>query len=375
MAIDPKVRPISMAKVNLTDEEINAVIRVLKSGHLCQGEKVAEFEACFAKKVGSQYAVAVASGTAALHMAYLVLLEPGSEILVPTYSHISTASMAFFANCKPVLCDLMKDSFLLDLESAKHQLTEKTRAIAPVHLFGNVCDIESISAFAKDNNLRIIWDAAQAHGAEYNGEPIGKFADVVTYSFYATKNITTGEGGMITTNDIAVRDKLRLLRSHGQTEKYFHPSLGLHYRMTEFNAAIGVEQVKKLEAINDARRKNAAFFNQQFSSLSGVKPQAVEKNVKHVYHQYTLSLDLDKITCSRDEFVAQLNNLGITTAIHYPLALHQQPALVEKNGLVSLPISEALCKRVFSLPVHPLLSEEDLHRIAQGVIDVYAKNS
>jgi perosamine synthetase len=236
-----EVKPVPIASVKLSEQEIAAVVEVLRSGRLVAGAAVQAFEHEFARLVGAQYAVAVSSGTAALHIAYLAIVQPGDEVLVPGFTHISTASMVHFAGARPVLCDVDRRSFTVSLEDLARKLGPKTTALAPVHLFGNACDIDGIEALARHHNLRIVWDAAQAHCTSYRGRDVGSFADLVTYSFYPTKNMTTGEGGMLVTNDKDLYDRCKLLRGHGQTLKYHHESLGLNYRMLEVSAALGRE--------------------------------------------------------------------------------------------------------------------------------------
>ncbi len=344
----------------------------MRSGRLRQGKKTEEFENAFAERVGAQYAIAVSSGTAALHIAYLAKLEPGDEVLVPSFSHISTASMVHFAGCKPVFCDIAPRTFTLDVGDAQKRLTKKTKAIVPVHLFGNACDIDGIVDFAKEHDLKIIWDAAQAHGTKYKGRDVGSFDELVTYSFYPTKNMITGEGGMITTNDPELAERCRLLRSHWQTEKYYHPKLGFNYRMTDVEAAIGLEQLRKLDQFVQRRRENAAYLTEGLSKIQGIIPPFVPEGVEHSYHQYTLLLDLHKSNCTRDEFVEALKDEGIGTGVHYPKPLHKQPAFEAMLGNNSLPVSEEISNRILSLPVRPGLGEEELKQIVHGTRVVLA---
>jgi len=358
-------RPIPIAKVHLTAEEIEAVARVLTSGRLIQGEIVERFERSFAAYVGARYAIATSSGSAALHLAYLALIRPGDEVLVPAFTHIATASMVSLAGGVPVFCDVDPRTFTLTPEEVKRRLTPRTKVIAPVHLFGNACDIEGITQVARDYGLKIVWDAAQAHGTRYRGRDVGSFDDVVCYSFYPTKNMTTGEGGMITTNDPALYEKCRLLRSHGQTQKYYHIALGLNYRMTEMAAAIGLEQLKKLDQFVRARRRNAEILTTGLSEISGVIPPFIPKDVEHSFHQYCILLDLEQFTCTRDQFVQALRQEGVEAAVHYPRPLHRQPVFADSK--ITLPVSEDLSKKILSLPVHPFLSGEDLTAIVQAV--------
>lgn len=355
---------IPVADVSLSDDEISAAVDVLESGYLVQGEQVEEFEQEFAAEVGADHAIAVSSGTAALHVAYLATLEEGSEVLVPALSHIATASMVTFAGCQPVFCDVDEESYTLDVNSAREKVTDETEAIAPVHLYGNVPDVDAIFSFADDHELTVIWDASQAHGSTYENRDIGGFNDLVTYSFYPTKNMTTTEGGMITTNDDKIATRCRRLRSHWQTEKYYHPSVGLNYRMTDVAAAIGRRQLSKLGDFVAKRQQNAAALNRGLEELDAVTTPTVAEEVEHSYHQYTIQVDFDALGTDRDTFQQTLETYGVGTAVHYPRPLHKQPAF---DTSVSLPTSEAICRQVLSLPVYPSLSGDDIECIVNGV--------
>jgi len=364
---------IPIARVELAAEDIEAAVDVLKSGSLVQGRKIQEFEKAFAEQVGSKHAIAVSSGTSALHVAYLAGLNEGDEVLVPSFSHISTASMLCFAGCRPVFCDIDPRTFTLSIDDARTRLTKKTRAMAPVHLFGNACDMDEIIGFASEHNLLVVWDAAQAHGTRYRGRDIGSFDNFVTYSFYATKNMTTGEGGMITTNSGDLDEKCRLLRAHWQTSKYYHPEIGLNYRMTEVEAAIGREQLKRLDASIAQRRANAAYLTKGLKDVEGIVTPLVKDGVEHSYHQYTILIEPDRLGCSRDELITALKELGIGTGVHYPRPLHQQPAFEDRFGKVSLPIVEGISERILSLPVFPQLQEVELARIVKAMKEVASR--
>jgi len=356
---------IPIAGVQLSEQEIAAVVEVLRSGHLVGGAAVRSFERQFAEAVGADYAVAVSSGTAGLHIAYLAALEPGDEVLVPGFTHISTASMVHFARGRPVLCDVDRKSFTLSPEDAARGLTARTAAVAPVHLFGNSCDIDEISRLAQRHHLKIIWDAAQAHGTRYRGKDIGGFGELVTYSFYPTKNMTTGEGGMIVTSDEELYRRCKLLRAHGETHKYYHESFGLNYRMTEASAALGLEQLKQLSAATAKRRRNAAYLTESLATVEGISTPFVADGVEHSFHQYSILLELERFRCSRDQFIEALRTEGVEAAVHYPRALNQQPVFAAER--VCLPNCEWLTQRIVSLPVHPLLSEAQLEQVADAV--------
>jgi perosamine synthetase len=334
---------------------------------LVQGKKTEEFERAFAEKVGSKYAIAVSSGTAALHIAYTATVPRGSAVIVPAFSHISTASMVCMAGSTPIFCDIDAKTFTLDLEDAKRRCTSEVRAIAGVHVFGNACDIEGITRFAQEHELKVIWDAAQAHGTLYDRRDVGSFDDIVCYSFYATKNMTTGEGGMITTNDPELAERCKLLRSHGQAQKYYHPRLGFNYRMTELEAAIGAEQLKRLDQLTQRRRENAGYLTRGLSSIEEIVVPHAAHNVDHSYHQYSVLLKLEALCCSRDDFVAALKDEAVGAGVHYPTPLHEQPAFNGLRAPVDLPVVEDTCKRILSLPVHPVLTSEDLDRVIKAL--------
>ncbi len=358
---------IPVAKVHIDEEEIEAAVEVLRSGNLRAGPVCQEFEARFAAKVGARYALAVSSGTAALHIAYAALLEPGDEVLVPAFTFIATASMVSLVGARPVFCDVDPETMTLDVEDARRRITSRTRAIAPVHLFGNPANVDAIQALAAEYGLRIIWDAAQAHGARFRGRDVGSLDDVVCYSFYPTKNMTTGEGGMITTNDEALYEKMRLLRSHGDAARYHHVMLGFNYRLTDVMAAIGVRQLEKLDEWVARRRRNAVYLTQHLRHIPGLRPQKEQPLGESSFSLYTVALDLDCFMCTRDEFVDLLRSENIGTAVHYPRPLHRQIAYANEHAPPSLPTSEALSAQVFSLPVHPFLTDADLEAIVEGV--------
>lgn len=358
---------IPIANVEVSEDEVSAVIDVLESGYLVQGSVTEQFEEEFSRRVGAENAVAISSGTAALHIAYLVHIDPDDEVLVPSFSHISTASMVEFAGGTPVFCDIDPHTFTIDLDDARDKVAEKTSAIAPVHLFGNSCDVGAIQDFAETHDLSVIWDAAQAHGTKYKGRDVGSVNDATCYSFYPTKNMFTGEGGMITTNDDEVAEECRLLRAHGQTEKYLHPTLGFNYRITDIGSAIGIGQLDKLEQFIRDRQSNAKFLTQNLSGVDGVYTPEIPDFAEHSYHQYTILINPDIVGKSRDDFAEQLDDHGIGNAVHYPRGIHQQPAFEKRYGSETLTVVEDLSNRILSLPVYPNLTDDELERIVESV--------
>jgi perosamine synthetase len=358
---------IAMAEINLTEEEIASAMRVLRSGALRQGEECEAFEGEFAQKVGANYAVASANGTAALHLAFMAFLQPEDEVLVPSFTFIATGSMVTMAGGKPIFCDVNPRTFLIDLEDARGKVTSRTRAIAPVHLFGNVCEMNDIESFAKEHDLVVVWDAAQAHGATFKGRDVGGFADFVCYSFYPSKNMFVGEGGMTCTNNPEYDYKMRFMRTHGQTDKYLHTMLGFNYRMTDVEAAIGREQLKRLDSMLVIRRRNAAMLNKGFEGLAGIQPQKTIPESEHAWHQYCIVVDQEKFGLTRDQLAQALQEKGIASGVHYPRGLHQQPIFEDLYGESELPVTEYLSKHILALPVHHGLKETEVNQIVKAL--------
>ena len=361
---------IQMAEIKLTHQEIEAANRVLSSGALRQGSECEAFEREFAEKVGARHAVASASGTAALHLAYLSFLKPGDEVLVPSFTFIATGSMVAITGAKPIFCDVDPETFLLDLEDARNKVTERTRGIAPVHLFGNACGIEEVRTFAQRYGLTVVWDAAQAHGATYKDIDIGAFEDFVCYSFYPSKNMFVGEGGMTCTDSEEMARAMKDLRSHGQTGKYYHTRLGLNYRMTDVEATIGREQLKRLDKMLAARRKNAAILNATISRINGLRPQRITGNSEHAWHQYCVLVEGEQYGKNRDQLAEELKKRGIATGVHYPRGLHQQPIFQDLYGEDTVPVTERLSTQIIALPVHHGLSEDQVHAVVDALRDI-----
>lgn len=358
---------IGISDTSLSENEIEAAVRVLRSGALRQGKECEAFEKEFAEHVGVAHAVTCANGSAALHLAYFALLSPGDEILVPAFTFIATASMAEVMGARPVFCDVDPDTFLIDLGDAERRITKRTRAIAPVHLFGNPVGLEAVSDFANAHGLEIVWDAAQSHGAEYAGRDIGGFKGVTCYSFYPSKNMFVGEGGMICTDDAECARQVRFLRTHGQTGKYYHTSLGFNYRMTDVEAAIGREQLKRLDDMLAVRRSNAARLSAYVEKLNGLSVQQVTTGGRHAWHQFCVLVDAERFGCDRDEFSSRLQDAGIQTGVHYPRGLHQQPIFEQIYGTQSLPVTERLAQRILALPIHHGLRASDVDAIGDAL--------
>jgi perosamine synthetase len=364
------IRKIPIAQVRLDRNELHAVEQVLKSGNLRQGQVTEDFEKGFARAVGTRFAVAVNSGTAALFLAYLAMLKPGDEVIVPDFTFAATATMVVAAGATPVFADVDPKTFNLDPAEVERRITARTRAIVPVHLFGCPADISRLGALARRHNLQVIWDAAQSHGALFRGRDVGSFRDVACYSFYPSKNLTTGEGGMITTSNAALVSELRLLRSHGEISRYKHVRIGFNFRMTDVAAALGRTQLARLPGAVRARQRNAEVLTRGLHGLRGLEPQRVAKGVSPALNLFTVQIDPAKMGLSRDEFQKALASRGVESAVHYPIPLHRQPIFKNMGTDVEFPVSTRLARSVLSLPVHPNLTKDDLKYIVRAVRDV-----
>jgi perosamine synthetase len=357
---------IPVARPAIGQEEISAVTAVLQSGMLASGERVVEFEKKFADYCGTTHAVAINNGTAAIHAALLAAdIGPGDEVIVPTFTFVATASAVSKCGAKPVFVDVDEQSFNINPQQVGERVTPKTKAVIGVHLFGQPFDVRAIQEICEAHNLKLIEDAAQAHGALYHGEKVGGFGHFGCFSFYATKNMITGEGGMVTTSEKAYNERLRLIINHGQSEKYLHTRLGYNYRMTDIGAALGIVQLKKLDKFNTRRRKNAEYYNTHLSVRGLITPE-VSPDVSHVYHQYVLRLT-DDFPMSRAEFIDYLKAKGIGSAIHYPIPVHRQPLYGLDNNPDPCPVATRLAASVLSLPVHPLLDQKELSYICDTI--------
>jgi dTDP-4-amino-4,6-dideoxygalactose transaminase len=359
---------IPIAQPLLGEEERAAVARVLATGRLAQGPKVAEFERAFASFVGVKHAIATSSGTAALHTALLAHgVGPGHEVITTPFSFMATASAIVLTGARPVFVDV-DDSFALDPALVEGAIGPRTRAILPVHLYGQPADLGALLVIARRHGLALIEDACQAHGAVFGGRRVGSFG-TGCFSFYATKNMTTGEGGMLTTDDDRVAERARSAINHGRSGSapYLHADIGNNYRLTEVAAAIGLAQLAKLADFNLRRAKNAAFYTERLSQLRGLTTPTVEPGREHVWHLYTLRVGPD-FPLSRDVLIERLAASGVAAGVYYPLPLHRQAALRELvPAEASCLRADRLAREVLSIPVHPGLTESDRLRVAEAL--------
>jgi perosamine synthetase len=354
------VIPISRPVIG--EEEIRAVTEVLKSGNLAQGRKVEQFEAGFSKFIGARFAAAVSSGTAALQIGLQAIgIKKGDEVITTPFTFAATANAIIHCGATPVFADI--DSRTFNMDPGKVKASGKAKALVCVHLYGQPCEMGSLKRACSESGLKLVEDAAQAAGAEYGGKKVGTFGTLSAFSFYATKNITTGEGGMIVSSDRGIVERAKVLRNQGQSRQYMHDIVSYNFRMTDMQAAIGIEQLKRIESLNGKRIENARVLTDSLSGVRGVEVPFVQKNVKHVFHQYTI-----KVSKNRDRLLNHLNGHGVGARVYYPKPLYMQPPYAKmgyRKGLC--PVAEDVCRQVLSLPVHPLLTQEELEQVVKAV--------
>jgi perosamine synthetase len=364
--------PINLPKIG--DEEIQAVIEVMKSGLLTSGlgagPKVTEFEGKYAKFAGVKHAIAVNTGTAALHAGVLAVgIKPGDEIILPSFTFVATAEAVVMAGAKPVFTDIDIETFTLSPSAVKKAITKKTKAIIPVDLYGLPADTCAIREVASIHNIAIIQDCAQSHGATYLGKPAGATADLACWSLYAAKNIGTGEGGVITTDNDELAEKARMVRTHGEKTKYNSLILGTNYRMTEIQAAIGVVQLKRLPEFFAKRSTNALRLTNKLQAKSEIKLPPIINNRTPSWYLYTLRIkNIDAV--KRNDLIKQMHDKGIGAEAYYPIPIHHMPYYRENFNSLSLPETEKAAQQVLSLPIHPGVTEEQIDFIANTLIEL-----
>jgi len=369
------------------EEEICEVIDTLKTGWITTGPKVKLFEEKFRDFVGSQYAIAVNSCTAGLHLALVAAgISHGDEVITTPYTFAATSEVIIQVGAKPVFVDIETDSFNIDPEEIKKAITPYTKAIIPVHFAGQPCRMEEIMEIAHENNLIIIEDAAHALAAEYNGKRIGNIGDITVFSFYATKNITTGEGGMVTTNDPQLAEKIRILSLHGLSRDAWKRYLvkgswyyeiiesGYKYNMPDIQAAIGLHQLNKIEHFQSIREKYVQMYNDGFKDVPEIITPFQAKNSKHAWHLYVIQINCDLLSITRNEFIQELSDNNIATSVHFiPLHLHPfyRKHYTFNDGF---PNAEYVYKRVISLPLYPAMNLKDVQDVISITRRIITKN-
>ncbi len=381
---------IPYGRQTIDEDDIKAVVDVLRSDWLTTGPKVAEFEQAVADYVGAKYAVAVNSGTAALHAAmYAIGVKLGDEVIVPPITFAATANCVVYQGGTPVFADVDPGTLLLDPAKVEEKITEKTRVIIGVDYAGQPCDWDKLREIADKHGLRLVADGCHALGAEYKGRKVGSLADMTIFSFHPVKHITTGEGGMITTDDTGLAERVRLFRTHGITRDpskfagtsgksqnsmlhapcsmpfyYEMVDIGYNYRLTDFQCALGISQLRKLPKFLDRRREIAARYDEAFANLSGINPLAVRPDVLHAYHLYVIRIDSSVLSIDRATLFTNLRKKGIGVNVHY-IPVHLHPFYREKfhasPGLC--PIAEVAYEQIISIPMFPGMTDEDVEKV------------
>ncbi len=364
--------PINLPKID--EEEVQAVVKVLRSGMLTSGlgagPIVTEFEKNFAKFVGVKHAVAVNTGTAALHSAVVASgIKQGDEVILPSFTFVATAEAVVLAGGKPVFTDIDADTYNLSPSAVEKSITKKTKAILPVDLYGFSADMKPLREIAVKHGLALVEDAAQAHGATYAGKPAGSFADAACWSLYASKNMTTGEGGVITTSNDQIAETLRMIRTHGEKAKYASLILGNNYRMSEIQAAIGNVQLEKLPFFLAKRRQNAQQLTKILEKSSRLILPMESKDRQHSWYLYTARL-VEGMETERNKIVDELKKKGIGAEVYYINPVHLMPFYRENFGSAKLPETDKASKRVFSLPIHPGVTAEQVDYIGKTLLSL-----
>lgn len=371
----------------MDDDEINEVVDTLKSGWLTTGPKTHRFEEAFKAYIGCKHAIGLNSCTAGLHLSLNAMgFKPGDEVITTPLTFPATANVILHQNLKPVFADIEEGTLNIDVRKIGEKINRNTRAIMPVHFAGHSCDMDAIDDLARKHNLTVIEDAAHALETRYKGRKIGNLGHLTSFSFYATKNITTGEGGMLTTNDDALAEKIRMARLHGLSkdawkrygkEGFSHWELhlpGYKYNMSDINAALGIHQLKKVDRFLDLRKQYAALYDQAFRDMEELRALQILDYTSHAHHIYVIALCLEKLTVTRDQFLDAMQAAGIGVAVHFS-ALHLQPFYRKEHGTKpeDLPVATRCSERILSLPLYPKMSVADVERVIHTVVTLIKK--
>lgn len=365
---------IPISKVVITEEQEQLVLEVLRSGNIAQGPMVAKLEEIASKKIGVGNSIAVNNGTTSLIASLKSLdLQPGDQVITSPFTFAASLNAIIDAGAVALFADINEEDFGMNHSSLSENLTNNTRVVMPVHLYGQMCDMESISHIASKNDLRILEDSAQAFGASQNGVMAGT-RDIGSFSFYATKNITTGEGGLITTNDNSLAEKIRTIRNQGMKKKYEYEIAGNNYRLTDIQAALGIPQINNYDLNVERRSNNANLLTQGLEDLPGIVLPKVQPGRTHVWHQYTIRVTSES-PISRNELAEHLTRAGVGTGIYYPKMVFDYEIYNSHPQVKSSenPIAKKISSEVLSLPVHPHLSLSDLEKIIETVRDIVLK--
>jgi perosamine synthetase len=371
---------IPYGKQHIDEDDIQAVVEVLKSDWLTTGPKVDEFEVAFSELVGSKFGVAVSSGTAALHsIIHALNIGYGDEVIVPTMTFAATANCVLYQGGKPVFADVHPDTLLIDPEDVKRKISDKTKAIIAVDYAGQPCNYGELRRICAQHGTALVDDACHALGASYNGKRVGSIADMTAFSFHPVKNITTGEGGMVVTDSPEFFDKLKRFRNHGidtdhrqreREESWYYElvDLGFNYRITDIQCALGISQLKKLPEFLLKRRKIAKLYDQAFADSSVIHPLKVDTNIYHAYHLYVISVDFDKIVKTRQEVFKTLRTNDIGVNVHYiPVHLHPYYSKFLDTSKVDCPVAERMYEKILSIPIYPSMTLEQVNDVIEKI--------
>ena len=373
---------------NISDDEINEVVKTLKSDWITTGPKTKEFENELKKYIDCKHAIALNSCTAALHLSLVALgVKEGDEVITTPFTFVSTANVILHQKAKPIFVDIKKDNFNINPDLIEDKITSKTKAIITVDYAGHPCDYDKIQTITKKNNIHIIEDAAHALGAKYNGENIGKINDTTCFSFYATKNITTGEGGMVTTENNELAEKIRILSLHGISKdawkryssegSWFYEIIypGYKYNFTDIQSSIGIHQIRRLKEFQKQKKKIVEIYNESFEKISGINPPVVRKNVEHAWHLYPITIEESKIGINRNQFIEELKKLNIGTSVHF-IPIHMHRYYKEKFGFKDndFPIASDVYKKILSLPLFSKMTENDAYDVINAIKIIIKKH-
>jgi len=382
------VHKIAFARPDIGEEEIASVVETLRSGWLSIGPKTAAFEQQFGAAVGASHSVSVSSATAGLHLAFDALgIGPGDEVLVPTITFTSTAATVLHVGATPRLVDCEPDTLNLDVADAARKWTARTKAIVPVHFAGHPCDMDAVQNLAREHGGHVVEDAAHALPAAYRGRRIGSIGELTVFSFYATKNLCTGEGGMVTTADTTLADRIRQRRLHGMTRdawkrytdagtwRYDVAYPGFKYNMTDINAALGIVQLRRLDEMQAARRRIVTGYQSALAEEAALELPTSRSDVEHAWHLFVVRLRLEQLRIDRAAVIAELAAAGIGTSVHF-IPLHEHSYYREHLGeqAASLPVAAREWQRFISLPLYPGLSDADVARVAETLRDILRRH-
>lgn len=368
-----KSRFIPVSEPSITQKEIDYVSDAVKSGWVSSlGYYINEFEKKFAQFVNAKYAITVSNGTAAFHLALVTLgIKKGDEVIIPDLTFVATANAVAYTGATPVMVDVDGETWCIDPESIKKSINHKTKAIAPVHLYGYPADMDAINKIAKEHNISVIEDAAEAHGTEYNGQKVGAIGDLGIFSFYGNKIITTGEGGMITTNNKELYEKAIFLRDHAMSKekRYWHEEIGYNYRITNMQAALGLAQLERIQELIDKKREIFSWYKELLSNVSGIRLNPEGIGIKNVYWMNCLVLEDEDLVVSRDVLIKKLKEHGIDTRpFFYPIS---EMPMYQNSGVCNNPISKKLAEKGLNLPSSAILEKEDVEYICETIKTIF----